>query len=124
MFRNQGVPICRINTLFHISLMSRSMKRSHGRANFNIYPYANSNDPDQPAHLHSLARVLLFAYIFVLANSEGYSYSAFIKCAMHKKGPYALCGQRKPRSACAKAQADQGLRCPLTESMDTVVYVD
>ena len=25
-----------------------------------------------------------------------------------------------PRSACAPAQADQGLRCPLTESLDIV----
>ena len=28
-------------------------------------------------------------------------------------------GQRKPRSACASAQSDQGLHCPLTESLDT-----
>ena len=28
-----------------------------------------------------------------------------------------------PRSACAIAQADLGLRCPLTESMDILVYV-
>ena len=27
-----------------------------------------------------------------------------------------ICGQRMPRSACAFAQSDQGLRCPLTES--------
>ena len=37
-----------------------------------------------------------------------------------------LCNFRttQARSACAKAQADQGLRCPLTESMDIVVHVD
>ena len=29
-------------------------------------------------------------------------------------------GQRRPRSACASAQADQGLRCLLTESLDTI----
>ena len=47
-----------------------------------------------------------------------------IWCATQEKGPYAICGQRRPWSACAFAQADQGLRCPLKESMDTVVYVD
>ena len=30
-----------------------------------------------------------------------------------------ICGQRRPRSACASAQSDQGLHCPLTESLDT-----
>ena len=41
-----------------------------------------------------------------------------------QKGPYAICGQRRPWSACTLAQADLGLRCSLTESLDTVVYVD
>ena len=40
-----------------------------------------------------------------------------------QKDPYVMCGQRRPRSACAKAQADQGLHCPLSESKDIVVYV-
>ena len=31
-----------------------------------------------------------------------------------------ICGQRRPRSACASAQSDQGLHCPLTESLDTI----
>ena len=26
----------------------------------------------------------------------------------------------RPRSACASAQSDQGLHCPLTESLDTI----
>ena len=34
---------------------------------------------------------------------------------MHKKNLYVTCGQ---------AQADLGLRCPLTESVDIVVYVN
>ena len=29
-------------------------------------------------------------------------------------------GQQRPRSACASAQSDQGLRCPLTESLVTI----
>ena len=43
---------------------------------------------------------------------------------MHVKHPYALCGQCRPWSACTNVQADQGLHCPLPESMDTVVYID
>ena len=42
----------------------------------------------------------------------------------HKKDPYAICGHRRSTSACAYAQADQDLRCPLTESMEPIVYVD
>ena len=30
-----------------------------------------------------------------------------------------VCGQRRPRSACASAQSDQSLHCPLTEALDT-----
>ena len=37
----------------------------------------------------------------------------------HAKRSSDNCGQRKPRSACASAQSDQGLHCPLTESMDS-----
>ena len=40
-----------------------------------------------------------------------------------QKGTYASCGQRRPWSACANAHADLGLSCPLTESMDNIVYV-
>ena len=47
-----------------------------------------------------------------------------IWCTTHEKGPYVICGQRRPRSACAYAQTDLGLHCLLTEGMDTVVYVD
>ena len=35
-----------------------------------------------------------------------------------------ICEQRRPRSACASAQADQGLSCPPTVSLGTVDYVD
>ena len=41
-----------------------------------------------------------------------------------RKDPYTIYGQLRPRSACASAQADHGLHCPLTESVDTVVSVD
>ena len=44
--------------------------------------------------------------------------------AVHEKSPYAVCGQHRPWSACAFMQAKQGLRFPLTESVDTVVNVN
>ena len=52
----------------------------------------------------------------------------FIRCTTRKicnwHEHYAINGQRRPRSACAYAQADRGLHCPLTELIDKVVYVD
>ena len=30
-----------------------------------------------------------------------------------------ICGQQQPRSACAFAQSDRGLHCPLTDTLDT-----
>ena len=47
-----------------------------------------------------------------------------IICTTHERGPYAVCGSRRRRSAYANAQADMSLRCPLTESMGTVVYFE
>ena len=35
-----------------------------------------------------------------------------------------LCGQQKPRAACASAQSHQDLHCPLTESLDTTEYMN
>ena len=35
-----------------------------------------------------------------------------------------ICGQRRSRSACAFAQSDQGLCCPLTESLDTIECIN
>ena len=35
-----------------------------------------------------------------------------------------ICGQRRPRSACAFAQSDQGLLCPSTESLATTKCIN
>ena len=40
------------------------------------------------------------------------------------KRVFGICGQRRPRSACASAQSDQGLHCPLTELSDTIDCVN
>ena len=37
---------------------------------------------------------------------------------------WPICEQRMPRSDCALAQSDLGLRCPLRESLDTTEYTD
>ena len=41
---------------------------------------------------------------------------------MGKRGFRGISGQRRPVSACAYAQADLGLRGPLTVSLDTVDF--
>ena len=33
---------------------------------------------------------------------------------------WGICAQQRPRSACAFAQSDQGIHCPVTESLDTI----
>ena len=43
-----------------------------------------------------------------------WSFTVCIWWATHEKGPIAICGQCRPWSACAFAQADLGHRCPLT----------
>ena len=43
--------------------------------------------------------------------------------AQRGKGALCNCGQRRPRSACAFAQADQGFRCLQKKLMDNVEYV-
>ena len=35
-----------------------------------------------------------------------------------------ICGQRRLRSACASAQSNQRLHCPLTESVDTIKCIN
>ena len=45
-------------------------------------------------------------------------------CTTHKKGPYEVCRKHRPRSTCANAQVDLSRHFLLTESMNTVVYVD
>ena len=89
----------------------------------------------------SLSLLILYSVDFVCLNSGGPAQIAwicrllltlqsypfiefmYIWCAMCEKGPYAICGQCWPWSACAKAQADLGLRCPLLETMDTEKYM-
>ena len=46
--------------------------------------------------------------------------SAHIRALPCKNMSSSICEQRGPRSDCAYAQSDQDLRCPQTESLDTV----
>ena len=43
----------------------------------------------------------------------------FIWAARCENESLGTCGQRRPISACVSAQSDQGLHCPLTESLNT-----
>ena len=38
-----------------------------------------------------------------------------MRAASSENVSLGICGQRRPRSACASAQSDQGIHCPLTE---------
>ena len=51
--------------------------------------------------------------------------SLYAVCASScEKEPYRKCGQWRPRSACAKAQADQGQLCPFTKSLEFGEQID
>ena len=63
-------------------------------------------------------------------KSEYYTLCVFVFCYLYDSfiiiwgGPCEnassdICGQRRPRSACASAQSDQGLHYPLIETLDT-----
>ena len=73
---------------------------------------AHREYPDQNARLSKLTNLCLLQM----------SYNA----QRRKRALIQICGQRRPWSACAFAQAYQRLRYhgPFTESMDTVLYVD
>ena len=47
-----------------------------------------------------------------------------IRTAPCKNVSAGICGQQRPRSACAYAQSDQGLCCPLTESLDKIKCIN
>ena len=46
----------------------------------------------------------------------------FIRAAPYENLSLGICGQPRTRSACASAQSDQDLHCPLTESFGTVEH--
>ena len=53
--------------------------------------------------------------LYILNRLKGGNW--VVQCGNVSSG---ICRQRMPRSACAFAQSDQGLRSPLTESLDTI----
>ena len=84
---------------------------------------ANSADPwSTLTSIYSVSSGMLYKYFYTVCLA--FQYKKIIQCATHEKDPYVICGQRRPWSACAYAQADQGPCCPHTESMDMVAYVD
>ena len=85
-----------------------------------MYTYADNEGPD-----HIVRMCLLLRTCVARKLHKG----PF--CASRITGIRGTCGQRRPRSACAHAQADQGLRRPvrlqkhwkITEKLDTGDYI-
>ena len=99
-----------------------------------LWAYGNCTDLDHPAHLHRLIGIFASTSSRRCLNvmcSLGCSHmprrhillSVHLMCNA-RKGPYAHCGQWRPWLACAFGQANQGIRCPFTDSMYTIVYVE
>ena len=78
----------------------------------------NSVDTDQmPPSGGLLTWIYIVCSVYVCQNTKGkYGNIWAARCESVSSG---ICGQRRPRSACASAHSDQGLRCPQTESLDT-----
>ena len=58
-------------------------------------------------------------YLFFFMALTDTQFVSKIWAAQCENVPPGICGQRRPRSACASAQSDQGPRWPQTEPMDT-----
>ena len=50
--------------------------------------------------------------------------SAQTNTAPCEKVSFGICGPWRPRSSCASAQSDQGLHCPLIESLDATECIN
>ena len=59
--------------------------------------------------------------IEIYYTSHPFDYS---RAELNENVSSGICEQRRPRSACASAQSDQGLHCPLTESLDIAEYMN
>ena len=58
-----------------------------------------------------------------LDNARKYSI-IHVWAAPLKNVSSGICGQRRPRTACASAQSDQDIRCPLAESVNTIECIN
>ena len=61
-----------------------------------------------------------FALVFSMSNLHSFVFPVLHTAVPCENVSSGICGQRRPWSACAFAQSDQGLHCPLTESLDTI----
>ena len=81
--------------------------------------YLNADKIDWEVHNKTIGRDFFFLFFYfrvvfrwIFHDDLGH---AMRKCAFGS----CMWGQWRPRSDCADAQSDQGLHCPLTESLDT-----
>ena len=58
--------------------------------------------------------MLIYIYIYIYI---------YIWVALCENVCSGICGQQRPRSACASAQSAQDLHCPLTDSLDTIEVI-
>ena len=81
------------------------------------------SDKKLPKYFRCLFNVaVLMDAILLICNNVMLNPDDIIWYTTHEKGLYAICSQQRLWSACA--QVDQGLCCPLTESMAILVYID
>ena len=78
------------------------------------------NDLQTYVHHHALI-THPFRMTYTLYASNGNDCFMAPPCENVSSGIY---GQRRPRSDCADAQSDQNHRCPLTESFDTIAFIN
>ena len=78
----------------------------------------NSADTDQ-APRSVASDTDLHCLLGSVCLSQYFGKYCYIWAAPCENGSSGICGQRRPRSACASAQSDQGIRCPQTEVLDT-----
>ena len=77
---------------------------------------------------------LLLFWVMVLQSVPSFSYQFGLALSIYflhledvqiQDSSYSsICGQWRPRSACASVQSDQGLHCPLTKSLDTTEFMN
>ena len=91
-----------------------------------------SKDSDQTARMRRLIwifagrtcpKLRLWTFLFIYSVLLEHKNVHFCNTTC-KNMSFGICGQQRPRSACASAQSDQDLRCPLAESLDAIELIN
>ena len=103
------LPVCIY--VYQVFMKKVSTRKSKARAAssflLEFIPFQNGNNDSYLPYLEK----------YIMSSYECYNNDAFMMwCENVYRG---ICGQRRPRSACASAQSDHRIHCPLTESLAT-----